>query len=133
MVRRVVVVLGLLGLALHSAQSLGTVSWAAEPLRGVLHMRVGDPADVNRRELRLDRPGVLPLKAGDRFWIEARLNRPAYIYLFWVGSDGKVAPIFPWQPGHWQGRPANEQRARSSRTPGGGGQGLVSARGQPRN
>jgi hypothetical protein len=53
---------------------------------------------------------VLPIKAGDRFRIEARLNRPAYLYLFWVGSDAKVAPIYPWRPGHWDARPAEEQK-----------------------
>ena len=83
---------------------------AKEPLRAVLHLRVGDPNDASRRNVRLDQPGVLPLKTGDRFWIEARLNRPAYLYLVWVGADGKVAPIFPWQPGHWKTRPTNEQK-----------------------
>jgi Domain of unknown function (DUF4384) len=81
-----------------------------EPLRGVLHLRVGNPKDEQRRNLRLDRPGVLPLKAGDRFWIEARLSRPAYVYLFWIGSDAKVAPIYPWQPGQWDKRPAEEAK-----------------------
>ncbi len=81
-----------------------------EPLRAVLHLRVGDPTDKQRRNLRLDRPGVLPLKAGDRFWIEVRLNRPAYLYVFWVGSDAKVAPIYPWKPGHWDQPPADEQK-----------------------
>ncbi len=89
---------------------LGTASSAAEPLRGVLQLRVGNPDNPGRRNLRLDRPGVLPLKTGDRFWIEVRINRPAYLYLFWVGSDGKVAPLFPWQPGHWEERPAEEQK-----------------------
>jgi Domain of unknown function (DUF4384) len=81
-----------------------------EPLRAVLLLRVGDPTDKQRRNLRLDRPGVLPLKAGDRFWIEVRLNRPAYLYVFWVGSDAKVAPIYPWKRGKWNERPAKEQK-----------------------
>ena len=39
-----------------------------------------------------------------------RLNRPAYLYLFWVGSDGKVSPIYPWKPGHWEsGRPRSRR------------------------
>jgi hypothetical protein len=81
-----------------------------EPLRGILHLRVGDPTNKDRRNLRLDRPGVLPLKAGDRFWIEVRLNRSAYVYVFWIGSDGKVAPIYPWKPGKWNQRPAEEEK-----------------------
>jgi Domain of unknown function (DUF4384) len=81
-----------------------------EPLKGVLHLRVDDPADLRRRNLRLDQPKVLPIKAGDRFRIEARLNRPAYAYLFWVGSDGKVGPIYPWKEGHWNARPEREPK-----------------------
>jgi hypothetical protein len=110
MTYRLATVLDLLARAVYSAQPLASVSSFAEPLRVVLHLWVGDPADPNRRDLRLDRPGVLPLKAGDRFWIEARLNRPAYLYLFWVGSDGKITPMFPWRPGHWEDRPAKEQK-----------------------
>ena len=79
-----------------------------EPLRGSIHLRIDDPANPGRRRLRLDQPGALPLKAGDRFRIEVKLNRPAYLYLFWLGSDGKVAPIYPWAPGHWDRRPAEE-------------------------
>ncbi len=106
--RGIVAVLCLL--ILVPAQRLAGVSSAAEPLRGVLHLRVGNPNDPDRRNLRLDRPGVLPLRTGDRFWIEARLNRPAYLYLFWVGSDGKVGPIYPWQRGRWEMRPGQEQK-----------------------
>jgi hypothetical protein len=81
-----------------------------DPLRSVLHLRIDDPADPGRRNLRLDQAKVLPLKAGDRFRIESRLNRAAYLYLFWVGSDAKVAPIYPWRPGHWDKRPADERK-----------------------
>jgi len=52
----------------------------------------------------------VPVRADDEIRIEARLNRPAYLHLFWVGSDAKVAPTFPWQPGHWETRPAQEQK-----------------------
>jgi len=80
------------------------------PLKGVLHLRVGDPADPSRRNLRLDQPRVLPLNAGDRFRIEARLSRPAYLYLFWIGSDARVSPIYPWKSGHWNARPEEEAK-----------------------
>jgi hypothetical protein len=80
------------------------------PLKAVLHLRIGDPADPVRRNLRLDQPKVLPVKTGDRFHIEARLNRRAYVYLFWVGSDAKVSPIYPWKPGHWDARPEQEEK-----------------------
>jgi hypothetical protein len=110
MAHRLVTVLSLLGLVLDLAQPLASVSSAAEPLRGVLHLRIDDPANPGRRNLRLDQPKVLPLKAGDRFRIEARLNRPAYLYLFWIGYDGKVSPIYPWKPGRWDARPEREAK-----------------------
>lgn len=81
---------------------------ADEPLRGSIHLRIDDPANLRRRGLRLDQPGVVPLKARDRFRIEARLNRPAYLYVFWIDSDGRVGPIYPWAPGLWDRRPARE-------------------------
>jgi hypothetical protein len=52
----------------------------------------------------------VPLQARDQFRIEARQNRPAYAYVFWLGSDGKVSPIYPWAPGHWERRPAQEAK-----------------------
>jgi hypothetical protein len=102
--------LALLMLAATPTKRLDVHASAAEPFSGILHLRVDDPADLNRRNFRLDQPGALPLKTGDTFRIEARLNRPAYLYLFWVASDGKVAPIYPWKPGHWEVRPAEERK-----------------------
>jgi hypothetical protein len=107
---RIVALLIQLASILACAERMPVVCLAAEPLHGVLHLRVGDLDDPDRRNLRIDRPGVLPLKEGDRFRIEARVNRPAYLYLFWIGSDAKVAPIFPWQPGHWDARPTVERK-----------------------
>jgi hypothetical protein len=93
-----------------SGQPPAPAEGQGEPLNGALHLRVGDPADPGRRNLRLDQDRALPLKAHDRFFIEARLNRKAYLYVFWIGSDGKVAPIYPWAPGHWDRRPAREEK-----------------------
>jgi hypothetical protein len=98
------------GFGTNQPQAPATGPGEPEPLRGVLHLRIADPANPGRPNLRLDEPGVLPLKAGDRFWIEARLTRPAYLYLFWVGSDAKVSPVYPWQPGHWDARTAQERK-----------------------
>jgi hypothetical protein len=83
---------------------------ATEPLRGSIHLRIDDPANPRRRNLRLDDAAVLPLKAHDQFRIEGKLNRPAYLYVLWIGSDGKVGPIYPWAPGHWDRRPAEEAK-----------------------
>jgi hypothetical protein len=102
--------LAITGLGLGGNDQLRSAarSDGAKPMRGSIHLRIDDPANPGRRNLRLDQPGALPLKAGDRFRIEVKLNRPAYVYLFWLGSDGKVAPIHPWAPGHWDRRPAEE-------------------------
>src|SRR5262249_21435455 len=59
--------------------------------------------------LRLTDPGALPLKPGDQFRIEATTDRPAYLYLFWIDTEGKTVPVYPWQPGKWGTRPAEEQ------------------------
>ena len=32
------------------------------------------------------------------------------MYRFWVGSDAKVSPIYPWKPGHWDTRPDREEK-----------------------
>jgi len=106
-----IVVIAEIGSACSPAPASGQAE--PEPLKGVLHLRVDDAADSRRRDLRLDQAGVLPLKAGDRFRIEARLNRPAYLYLFWIGSDGKVGPIYPWTEGKWEQRPAQEKKVKS--------------------
>jgi hypothetical protein len=103
-------VLSWFGIAIDSAPRIAMRSSGAEPLRGVLQLRVDDPSKSHRRDLRLDQPGVLPLKAGDRFRIEVQISRPAYLYLLWVGSDSKLAPIYPWRPGHWDERPAGEPK-----------------------
>lgn len=97
------VVLATIGLALWPvhAESSAPDDAKAAPLRGSIQLRIDDPANPRRRNLRLDQPGALPLRAHDRFRIEARLNRPAYLYLFWVGSDGKVGPIYPWTSRDW--------------------------------
>jgi hypothetical protein len=105
-----VAVLAIAGLSSGQPPAPASGQGEPEPMKGALHLRVGDPADPGRRNLRLDQERALPLKAHDRFFIEARLNRRAYLYVFWIGSDGKVAPIYPWAPGHWDRRPAREEK-----------------------
>lgn len=105
-------VLVLVTAAFGSGKLRALASMQAEPdrLRSVLHLRIDDPINPVRRNLRLDQPGSIPLKAGDRFRIEARLSRRAFVYVLWIGSDAKVSPIFPWKPGHWDTRPEREAK-----------------------
>jgi hypothetical protein len=94
-------------------------SAAAEPapLKGSLDILIYDPADKRRQNLFLDDPGAMPLRAGDEFCIEADLNRPAYLYVLWIDTDGQVLPVYPWRPGHWEDRPAEERPVARLRRP----------------
>jgi serine/threonine protein kinase len=94
-----------------------SVPAALPALQGYIDVQVYDPKDRRRQDLRLNDPGALPLKAGDQFSIEAKLNRPAYLYVLWIDSTGKVSPIYPWRPGHWKDRPAVEKPVQSLRRP----------------
>ncbi len=86
-------------------------------LKGRINLLVVKSKDGTRTRLRLDDPRVVPLKAADEFRIEARLDRPAYLYLFWIGSEGKVAPLYPWKENDWSQRPAEEQKVTGAELP----------------
>src|SRR5262249_34384090 len=79
------------------------------PFKGSIDIRLWEPGNKERAGLRLHQDGALPLKPGDQFFIEARLNRPGYMYILWIDTMGKVLPIYPWKPGHWEERPAAEK------------------------
>jgi Protein kinase domain/Domain of unknown function (DUF4384) len=87
------------------------------PLRGRINLLVVKSKDGTRRRLRLENPGAVPVRAADEIRIEARLDRPAYLYLFWVGSEGKVAPLYPWIVHDWSQRPAEEQKVTGAELP----------------
>lgn len=61
--------------------------------RGVGVVKSGVP--VSRSD-----SGALPLQNGELVHLQARLNRPAYVYLVWIGSDGRTIPLFPWDADH---------------------------------
>jgi serine/threonine protein kinase len=83
---------------------------AAQPIKGRIDLLVVKSKDGTRRRLRLDDHGAVPVRANDEIRIEARIDRPAYLYLFWLGSEGKVAPLYPWKDHDWSKRPAEEQK-----------------------
>jgi hypothetical protein len=72
-----------------------------EHLSGALNVRIWDPKNDHRRGLSLDDPGALPLHPGDQIRVEAEANRPAYLYIIWIGTDGAPKPVYPWKPGDW--------------------------------
>ena len=34
----------------------------------------------------------------------------AYLYLFWIDTEGEAVPLFPWKPGRWGKRPDAEEK-----------------------
>jgi hypothetical protein len=93
------------------SRALGTGAEAKAALKGWIDVTVWDPHNEGRRRLSLKDAEALPLKAGDRIRIDAALNARAYPYVIWIDAEGKAAPVYPWQPGHWEKRPAEEQLA----------------------
>src|SRR5262249_34224964 len=82
----------------------------AVPLKGSLDLRVTEAGNPLRQKLFLHQPGALPLKARDLMEIKAEVNRPAYLYLVYLDSEGKATPLFPWKEYDWKQRPAEKQR-----------------------
>jgi serine/threonine protein kinase len=59
-----------------------------------------------RQRLRLHNPWALPLRPNDWIRIEAQMNRPAYLYVVWIDTDGKATPLWPWKKNDWAKLPA---------------------------
>jgi hypothetical protein len=100
------VVLGLLGLL-----AAGGLVWqlgrlrqqhdtpapaASPPLSGELSVEFWTPGGKGKRGLRYDAPGALPARFGEGFQVEVKLNQPGHVYLLLLGSQGEVAPLYPW-------------------------------------
>jgi hypothetical protein len=65
---------------------------------------------------------AVPLSPRDWMRIEAKLNRPAYLYVIWIDTEGKATPIYPWQDGDWNKRPAEERKRDRLNLPEGAGE-----------
>jgi serine/threonine protein kinase len=87
------------------------------PLSGYVDVLVYDPNNPRRQNVRLNDREAVPVNPGDEFCIEAELNRPAYLYVLWIGTDGSVYPIYPWEPSKWESYPTNQQPVRKLRRP----------------
>jgi serine/threonine protein kinase len=78
-------------------------------LKGSLDVLVARGPVGNQQYYQLSDPDVLPLRAGEDYVrITAKLNRPAYLYLVWVNTEGKADLIHPWDD-KANRRPADEQ------------------------
>jgi hypothetical protein len=81
--------------------------------RITLRVEKRKPGETHERGLRLNEPGAVPLVSGDGVRVEAEVDRPAYLYVLWLGSDGKVAPIYPWKDQDWTKRPEREEKVKN--------------------
>jgi hypothetical protein len=90
--------------------ALTTETRAAGPIKGSVDLLVYRiDASGSDGLVPLSHPLAMPLRAGDEFKIVAEVDRPAYLYLFWVDENGTGAPVYPWTPNEWGTRPADER------------------------
>jgi hypothetical protein len=62
---------------------------------------IWNPDASVRQRLNLTDGDALPLRGGDQVRVEAAVNRPAYLYIVWIDSEGLAQPLYPWVPGDW--------------------------------
>jgi hypothetical protein len=89
---------------------------ALPPFKGWIDARIWERENPRRQDVRLNEEGTLPVKAGDWVRVEAQVDRPAYLYVILIDTEGKVQPIYPWEEGRWN-RPQAEQPRASLRLP----------------
>jgi serine/threonine protein kinase len=77
-------------------------------LKGSIDVVVTEPGNPRRHLLHLHDPAARPLQKGDEVRVVAELNRPAYLYVLWIDTRGKVGPVYPWLGGEWE-RPEQER------------------------
>jgi hypothetical protein len=110
---------GLLAAGLRSCDSgPGSVTGRDTPVapapvayQGSVDVVAWTKVGVSARRMRLNEAGALPFINGDQYRVEAKIDPPAYLYLFLIDSDGDVNPMYPWVPQErWGSRPAVEEK-----------------------
>lgn len=66
-----------------------------QPLTGDLTVYVRPPG-AKQDTYRIGEVGALPVRSGQSMSVEVQYNRPAHTYLIWLGPDGTVVPLYPW-------------------------------------
>lgn len=79
-----------------------------------------------RQNIRLQDKFALPLTPRDWIRIEVTLDKPAYIYIIWIDTEGKATPIYPWKKYDWQQLPQEESPRREFNFPSEDGVGPLS-------
>ncbi|NQU23408.1 MAG: protein kinase [Candidatus Nealsonbacteria bacterium] len=89
------------------------------PITGTIGVKIWNSENPQRRELSLTDKGALPLISGDHIRVTASANRPSYLYVVWIDSQGEASPVYPWAPGDWASRPEKEEPVASISLPDG--------------
>ncbi len=69
---------------------------------GFVDVLIYNKNDPSRQNLSIHDPQARPLRSGDQIRLSVQLDRPAWIYLLWIDAEGKVDPVYPWDPGAWE-------------------------------
>jgi hypothetical protein len=80
-------------------------------LEGAIDVMIWNPDAPGRQRVTVTDRDALPLRRGDQVRIEATVNRPAYLYIVWIDTEGLAQPIYPWLPGDWDRFAAVERPA----------------------
>ncbi len=75
------------------------------PLSGELVVRIWSMDKLGKRGLKVEEAGALPARNGEAFHVEARLSRPAHVYLVWLRGGGGIEPLYPWTGDELTGSP----------------------------
>jgi serine/threonine protein kinase len=86
-------------------------------LAGELTVRVWSEKDGNKRGLKIDEPGALPLLPGEKVHLEARLNQPAHAYLVWLDGQGHVSLLYPRDDRKFGSRPSGDRARETFHSP----------------
>lgn len=68
---------------------------AAPAFSGNLQVVLRPSVDA-KQPISIEEQGALPVRAGGSMTLDARLTQPGFIYLVWLDSEGKAAPLYPW-------------------------------------
>jgi predicted Ser/Thr protein kinase len=81
---------------------------APRALAGDLIVRVWSETNADKRGLKIEDPGALPLLPGEQVHLEAHLNQPAHIYLMWVDGHGHAALLYPRSDDKYGAEPSGD-------------------------
>jgi hypothetical protein len=90
------VVMALAGLVVALGREFARQAPApAQPLSGQLTVVVRS-GERGAEPQPVQEPGALPVRSGGNMNLEVQLSEPAYVYLVWLTTEGRVLPLYPW-------------------------------------